>query len=289
MIERDPSLLSVLDRYTPSAANDYPLDWNDVLRRAQPLDRRSPVTPRRRRVSVAGAILVAAATAVALLVATPWSTPPDIVGRAEAALTLPPRTVLHIEVRDTHSELGAATTTTWDMWFNKNGGYRGVTDLSGSPVEFGGGTTFRQSVQYNPATNIIGPAAVNRSYTAFGNPQDEIRKELAANAHVDGEAIIDGRRLLRIRIQDVDEHCKPTISYLFVDVRAGRTEPRAERHAAGYHVPRLRPSARDAGEPPAHEPQTDAPNRDGGADRLVSPSSSACADVSEREKAIKQS
>jgi hypothetical protein len=219
--DRDPAVLEVLERLTPRLP-DYPHDWEDVLERARPgRSRRGAFAPRR-RFAVAIAVL-ATAVAVALGVTTPWTHAPGIidkhiVARAEAALTLPAGTVLHMKWED--AEAGNPTTTTFEIWLGHDGLYHGfVTDgATGQRVEIGGTEDLRRSVEYDPRTNAIGTGLVNGMSYSIGDDVAVLRKELAKGmATADGETTIDGQRVARIRLHSIGLDCKPVVDYLFVD------------------------------------------------------------------------
>jgi hypothetical protein len=217
--DRDAAVLEVLERLTPRLPH-YPHDWEDVLERARP-GRSRRVAPRR-RLAVAIAVL-ATAVAVALGLTTPWTHAPGIidkhiVARAEAALTLPAGTVLHMKWED--AEAGNSTTSTFEIWLGHDGRFHGfVTDgATGQRVEIGGTEDLRQSVEYDPRTNAIGNGLVNGMSYSIGDDVAVLRRELAKGmAIADGEATIDGQRVARIRLDSTGLDCKPVVDYLFVD------------------------------------------------------------------------
>jgi hypothetical protein len=222
MTDRDERLAQVLDRLTPQLS-EYRHDWQDVLERAQ--GRRSrPARPSRRLRLLLG--VVAGAVAVALAVTTPWKSAPglveaNVVGRAEAALTLPSGTVLHMKLEDSIRDgPGQTTTITTELWLNHEGEFHGFVDdpSVGRRVEIGGTRDLRRSVEYDPRTNAIGPGLVGGTFYSFGDDVQVLRAQLARGAATaDGETTIRDRRVVRIRLRSVGPDCKPVIDYLFVD------------------------------------------------------------------------
>jgi hypothetical protein len=221
MTDRDVRLAQVLDRLTPPLP-EYRHDWQDVLERAQGRGSRVAL-PRRLGVLFA---VAAAVAAVALAVTTPWKSAPglveaNVVGRAEAALTLPSGTVLHMKLEDSfRDELSQPTTITTELWLDHDGEFHGFVDdpSVGQRVEIGGTQDLRRSVQYDPRSNAIGPGLVGGTFYSFGDDVQVLRAQLARGAATaDGETTIAGRQVVRIRLKSVGPDCKPVIDYLFVD------------------------------------------------------------------------
>jgi hypothetical protein len=222
MTDRDVRLARVLDRYTP-ALPEYQHDWQDVLGRAQ--SRRYGLARPSRRIGVVAAI-VAGAVAIALGVTTPWKSTTklieaNVVGRAEAALVVPAGTVLHMKLEDSSRDgSGKPVTIATELWLNHDGVFHGFVDdpTLGQRVEIGGTQDLRQSVEYDPRTNAIGPGLVGGTFYSFGDDVRVLRRQLARGAAtVDGETTIAGRRVVRLRLKSVGLDCKPVVDYLFVD------------------------------------------------------------------------
>jgi hypothetical protein len=224
MTDRDVRLARVLDRLTPPLT-DYRHDWQDVLGRAQ--SRRYRLAPPPRRLAALVAV-VAGVVAVALGVTTPWKSAPslveaEVVGRAEAALTLPSGTVLHMKLEDSYRDgPGKPTTIVTELWLDRDGEFHGFVDdpTIGRRVEIGGTQDLRRSVEYDPRTNAIGPGLVGGTFYSFGDDVRVLRRQLARGAATaDGETTIGDRRVVRIRLRSVGPDCKPVVDYLFVDPR----------------------------------------------------------------------
>jgi hypothetical protein len=221
--DRDTTLSAVLDRLTPARpAHD---DWTEIVRRAAEASPSAVGWGLRRTFFVAGAA-VAVAAAVALFVTVPWRGGPDVVSRAEAALAIPSGSVLHLKFTDTYrNNLGTVTETPFELWISSRGRYRGFTidPDSGVRVEIAGSRSLRDSVQYDPALNAIGPGLVTNMYYLFGDPVDTLRRELAqGRATADGRATIQGQTTTRIRLALTGADCKPVTDYLFVSPRTFR-------------------------------------------------------------------
>jgi hypothetical protein len=222
MTDRDERLAQVLDRLTPPLP-EYRHDWQDVLGRAQRRPYRLARPSRRLGLLVA---VVTVLVAVALGVTTPWKSAPglieaDVVGRAEAALALPSGTVLHMKLEDSSRDgSGKPTTIVTELWLSHDGEFHGFVDdpTLGERVEIGGTQNLRQSVEYDPRTNAIGPGLVGGTFYSFGDDVRVLRRQLArGEATADGETTIGHRRVLRIRLKSVGPDCKPVVDYLFVD------------------------------------------------------------------------
>jgi hypothetical protein len=222
MSDRDPELGAVLERLTPARpAHD---DWNTILRRAA--EAPAPVMWRPRGYLLPMGAAIAAVAAVALFVTAPWRGGPDIVSRAEAALAIPSGSVLHLKFVDSYrNNLGTITKTPFELWIGSQGRYRGFTvdPDTGVHLEIGGSASLRDSVQYSPAVNAIGPGLVTNMYYLFGDPVTTLRRDLArGKATVDGHATIGGRTTTRIRLPLIGVDCKPVVNYLFVDPKTFR-------------------------------------------------------------------
>jgi hypothetical protein len=222
MPDRDQELAAALDRLTPRLAS-YPLDWEDVLQRAHPRREPRTKTSSLRLLSAALAIGIGA-VAVGLLLTTPWNGGSSIIERAQAALT-PAGSVLHLKWQDSYREPGIGMhTVTTEIWLDSQGRWHGFTSdpSTGQKVEVGGTHELRQSVQYDPATNAIGPGLVTGMFYIFGDPVAYIRNQLrTGRATADGETIIDARAVKRIRLRVAEpverNECKTVTDDLFID------------------------------------------------------------------------
>lgn len=154
------------------------------------------------RTVLAFAALVGAATA-ALFVSSPWKASPGFLERAEAALTPPAGTVVHMRWQETRSSTDATCKVTFapsDMWIDvvPPYRYRGIvselpdpTDPSpcvqGPTIE-GGGT-----LDPKPVRGYLGPMDPTATY----------RKALENGmARDEGQTEIDGQIVEHIRVDD---------------------------------------------------------------------------------------
>jgi hypothetical protein len=199
-------------------------DWEDVLERAGER-RRSPgsgiLRPLRRgpgRAVLACAALAFAAVA-ALFVSAPWSSSTAFLERAQAALTPPPDSVLHVKWDATRTSVDYGCTVTAranEMWVDQAPPYRyRVLDRDAPPeeivdtrtescaagrrpIEFGGTLQPPQSLRFEP------PNTLRRRSFGFGGPPDfvaALRQAIAdGTAHHDGRTELDGRTVERIRM-----------------------------------------------------------------------------------------
>lgn len=161
-----------------------------------------PVRERPGRVTLAFTA-VAGATAVALFVSVPWKSSPGVLERAQAALTPPAGTVVHMRWQETRSSTDAACRVTFEpseMWIDQAPPYRyrGIVNglpvqgdpspcASGPPIEGGG------KLEPPPVRGYLGP----------GDPAAAFREALEnGTARDEGQTQLDGRTVERIRFTD---------------------------------------------------------------------------------------
>lgn len=191
-----------------------------------------PIRQRPGRTALAFAAL-AGAIAAALFVSTPWKSSPGFLERAQAALTPPAGTVLHMKWQLTTSSAEYSCTVTHppsEVWIDQlpPRRYRGrigyvpplsqdprtVACESVGPVEVGGTLDTQEK-------GPIGPSDQPR----YGGPPDlvaELRGAISdGRAHDEGKTELGGRTVERIRIDPPDDcfvpGCESEPSYLYVD------------------------------------------------------------------------
>jgi hypothetical protein len=191
---------------------------------AVPADRR-PLRTRvpRPRLLVASAALAIAA-GVALFVTAPWGGSPDFLAKAQAALTPPTGTVLHVRyrpgrprgIRRDQCAIGS------EFWIDQTPPYRYRT-LRPFPVpafcstsrpataEIGGTLRSRRALRFVPPNTLRAqPAGRPR----FRDPVQGLRDALSAGTAVDdGQTQLDGRTVQRIRIGDESWYVDPQTFY----------------------------------------------------------------------------
>jgi hypothetical protein len=194
---------------------------------------RSPVRTRdvRLRERVGGyRLLLASATlaiaaAAALLVASPWTNSPGILEGAEAALTPPAGTILHLKWELTSSSTDPACTVRHgpsEVWIDQTAPHRYRAMLGTLPpldataepralvcanwevYEIGGAFDSGETLRFEPPKTLrILPGAF--SYPV--DPVEDLRKTiLAGTAHDEGRTQFDGHTVERIRV-DPDSGC----------------------------------------------------------------------------------
>jgi hypothetical protein len=186
--------------------------------------------PSRNRLLLAAATL-AIATAVALLVVAPWSSSPGFLARAEAALTPPAGTVLHMKWEWTSTWTRRFCTVIHgqgEVWVDGASphSYRFLlNDLpdgcaSGKAAEYCG--TYRsQTLRFVPPNRLT----VTQERFAFElNPAGDLREVInAGTAHDEGKTQLDGHTVERIRIDPPPPPCSycpsghPELIYAYVD------------------------------------------------------------------------
>jgi hypothetical protein len=152
---------------------------------------------------------VVAAAAAALFVSAPWNDSPGFLAKAQAALTPPPGSVLHMkwETTSTPTTRGCTVTRTNEIWIDQTPQhrYRGylqdyppAPDCSrGTTSEVGGTFDPLDTFRFKPPNTLIREAL---SFN-FGDPTEPVREALDRGfAHDEGETQLDGRTVRRIRI-----------------------------------------------------------------------------------------
>jgi hypothetical protein len=186
------------------------------------------------------AATVAIAAAVALLVTAPWSSSPGFLARAEAALTPPADTVLHMKWEWTSTWTRPYCTVVrgqGEVWIdgtpphsyrfllndlpdpaNADTGALGCS--RGGTSEFGGTYRSTQTLRFVPPNTL----SVEQQRFRFSlNLAAELRAAISAGiAHDEGKTQLDGRTVERIRI-DPPSGCPPPANcphepaYVYVD------------------------------------------------------------------------
>jgi hypothetical protein len=222
-------------------------DWDDVLSRAGSRSMRVLRLLRKRpgRSALAFAALAGAA-ATALFVSSPWKTsPPGFLERAQAALTPPEGSILHItwELTRTSEEYKCTITAgANEIWADQTTPYRyrlidhnspqsgllepvdrrEIACSRGTPTEIGG-TIGGESLRFVPphtltvdGNGIVGPP---ERFAAWDRVT-ALREALAdGSAHVEGGTKLDGRIVERISVDPScpDPPCSGLPDYWYVD------------------------------------------------------------------------
>ena len=169
----------------------------------------------RKRLALTAAAVAVVAVA-ALLFAAPWSSSPGFLERAEAALTPPAGTVLHIKWVEARSSEDASCTVTFapsEAWFDQDPPHKGrgiVTFLpdptdpspckSGPPVEGGFTRDTKESFIFVPP-NTLQP--IRGGYLGPIDPVTALREALRdGGARKEGTRELDGRKVVRIRVDN---------------------------------------------------------------------------------------
>jgi hypothetical protein len=186
-------------------------------------------------IALAFAVLVGAAVAT-LFVSAPWKSSPGFLERAQAALTPPAGTVLHVKSDMTSTWPGASACTFThapsEVWIDQTPPYRYRAILSqpdpnvdprdavcseGAVAELGGTLDSKQTLTFVPPNRLVS----SRQRVMFPvDPVEDLRGAIAAGwAHHDGKTELEGRTVERIRL-DIplncpDPPCEP--SYAYVD------------------------------------------------------------------------
>jgi hypothetical protein len=194
-------------------------------------------------------VALAAATATALLVGTPWNDSPGFLAKAQAALAPRAGKILHEKWEVTVTSTDPACTVTRgpnEIWIDQTPPYRYRALLKGFPpdlaradpralvcsigtaVELGG--TRMQTLMFVPveaaaAGSVLPPNKLSASPLHYMHPLDpvtELREAIAAGrAHDEGKTQLDGRTVERIRIEPPsdcpDPNCPRESSYAYVD------------------------------------------------------------------------
>lgn len=196
--------------------------------------------PGRNRLTLTAATL-AIATAVALLFTAPWSSSPGFLARAEAALTPPAGTVLHMKWETTSTwtrRFCTVTRSQGEVWIDgapphsyrlllndlpdpANADPRALGCSSGTASEYGG--TYRSEPD---GLRFVPPNTLTVAQLRFRFPLDpaaDLREAISTGrAHDEGKTQLDGRTVERIRI-DPPSACPPLANcprepaYVYVD------------------------------------------------------------------------
>ena len=173
-----------------------------------------PIRKRPARAALAFAA-VAVASAIALFVSTPWKTAPAFLERAEAALTPPAGTVLHMKWLLTRTWPARSCTVTRgpnEVWVDQTPPNRfrelakDIPDISdpvcsgGTPGEVGGTIDPPEELLFVPPNTLTSPGLPN---FRFGPPDfvEALRTAISdGRAHEEGKTRLDGRTVVRIRV-----------------------------------------------------------------------------------------
>ena len=196
----------------------------------------------RRRLARNRLLLTSATLAVATAVALPfmalWSNSPGFLARAEAALTPPAGTVLHMKWKVTSTSTEPACTVTRgpsEIWIDQttphryrvllndlppdpaNADPRALACSSGTPSELGGAFDTGQTLRF------VSPSTLSANPLQFVFPLDpvtDLREAISAGrAHDEGKTQLDGRTVVRIRIDPPSGCTDPSClrDYWYVD------------------------------------------------------------------------
>lgn len=205
-----------------------------------PTDRpRVPVLSARPR-RVGAVLAVVLVSAAALSIFTPWKQSPGFLARAEAALTPPPSSVLHLKTETTYTmkEFGCTVTRgPSEYWIDQKPPYRyRATNVFLPLVDPGQDVAVQRRVLCTGRSRaeiggntqrllvLIAPHTLRWSGPFYPAPLDTVvalRRALAAgNARRDGETQLDGRTVERIRWTRPDcptRPCKDNPTFAYVD------------------------------------------------------------------------
>jgi hypothetical protein len=187
------------------------------------------------------AATLAIATAVALLITSPWSSSPGFLARADAALTPHAGTVLHEKINTASTWTRPScriTGTQLEVWIDTtpphsyrvllkdrpphpaNADPRTRPCSGGTASEFGGTYRLNQALLFVPP-NRLSPYALQIRFPL--NPAADLRAAISAGRVQDqGKTQLDGRTVERIRI-DPPSACPPLANcprkpvYVYVD------------------------------------------------------------------------
>jgi hypothetical protein len=171
----------------------------------------------RRLLLTAAALPIAAA--VTLLFTAPSSNSPRFLSRAQAALTPPAGTVLHMKWEDTETSTDPACKVTrgpHEIWIDQtpphqyrvrlnglppdpaNRDPRALACSSGARAELGGAFDTRQTLRFVPPNTIrVNPVR----FVLPPDPVTDLREAISAGrAHDEGKTQLDGRTVERIRV-----------------------------------------------------------------------------------------
>ena len=172
---------------------------------------------------------LAGVTAAALFVSTPWKSSPGFLERAQAALTPPAGTVLHMRWQATSSSAEYSCTVTHpvgEMWIDQAPPHRyrgrlGLPPLSQDPRRLACGSVTPREVGGTLDTQVPGPSGEPR-YAGPPDPAAMLRQAISdGRAHDEGKTELDGRTVERIRVDPPDDcfvpGCERDRIYLYVD------------------------------------------------------------------------
>jgi hypothetical protein len=166
---------------------------------------------------VLGLAALATAVGTALFVSAPWKSSPGFLERAQAALTPPAETVLHLRWELTSMSTDPADTFTCGVnegWIDQMPPHRyrfllmtdypsGPGDFdpracsSGTPFEFGGTVDTGETLRFVPPNALT----VAPRFVFAVDPVESLREAISAGrAHDEGSTQLDGRTVERIRI-----------------------------------------------------------------------------------------
>lgn len=216
----------------------------------------------KRLVLTSAALSIAAA--VALLFTAPWSNSPGFLARAEAALTPPNGTVLHMkwDVTSTSTDSGCQVTRgPSEIWIDQapphryrvllndfppdpgNADPRELACSSGTPSELGGAFDTGQTLRFVPPNTL----SFNPLQFVFPlDPVTDLREAISAGrAHDEGKTQLGGLTVERIRIDPLsdchDPSCPRAPLYWYIDPE---TFYPVETHGPGVIAPPGRPVVR---------------------------------------------
>ena len=191
---------------------------------------------------VLGLAALATAVGTALFVSAPWKNSPGFLERAQAALTPPPGTVLHLRWELTSLSMDPADAFTCGVnegWIDQEPPHRyrfllmtdypsGPRDFdpracsSGTPFEFGGTVDTGETLRFVPPSTLT----VAPRFVFAVDPVESLREAISAGrAHDEGSTQLDGRTVERIRIDPQfgacpgpgGERCESEPAYAYVD------------------------------------------------------------------------
>jgi hypothetical protein len=194
---------------------------------------------------VVASLALVAAAAAALFVSAPWRDSPGFLARAQAALTPPPGSILHMKWETTNYSTNAQRCTVTsgpnEIWIDQTEPHRYHAlffnvdpDLPGDPrahlcskpthYEYGG--TFTSGPKAEWALKFMPPNKLTFQTFTFQFPWDpvgDIRQAISeGRAHDEGKTQLDGRTVERIRLgsppcSDPNTASCPDASYYYVD------------------------------------------------------------------------
>jgi hypothetical protein len=193
---------------------------------------------RQRLLLMSAAVSIAAAAA--LLLTAPWSNSPSFLAKAEAALTPPSGTVLHVRWEVTSTSTDPACKVTRgpsEIWIDQAPPHRYRVLLNdfpldpanadphvlacsnGTPSEIGGAFDTEQTLRFVPP-NMLSFKTLQFVFPL--DPVTDLREAISAGrAHDEGKTQLDGRTVERIRIDPPadchDPGCPREPAYWYVD------------------------------------------------------------------------